>query len=80
MTVIACTVPYFSPLMSLFGAFGYSTTIFIIPVLCYWKLTGFKNKPVYEIAWGFLALVMGIVGLIFGTWDAITSLIEAYTG
>ncbi|KAG2216656.1 hypothetical protein INT45_007940 [Circinella minor] len=71
-------VPYFSPLMSLFGAFGYSTTIFIIPVLCYWKLTGFRNKPIYEIAWGFLALVMGVVGLIFGTWDAITSLIEAY--
>ncbi|KAI9259555.1 transmembrane amino acid transporter protein-domain-containing protein [Phascolomyces articulosus] len=80
MTVIACTVPHFSPLMSLFGAFGYSTTIFIIPVVCYWKLTGFRNKPVYEIAWGFLALLMGTVGLIFGTWDAVTALIEAYTG
>ncbi|KAI9496305.1 transmembrane amino acid transporter protein-domain-containing protein [Zychaea mexicana] len=76
--VIACTVPHFSPLMHLFGAFGYSTTIFIIPVLCYWKLTGFRNKPIYEIAWGCLILLMGIVGLIFGTWDSVVKLIAAY--
>ncbi|KAI8140026.1 transmembrane amino acid transporter protein-domain-containing protein [Fennellomyces sp. T-0311] len=76
--IIACTVPHFGPLMTLFGAFGYSTTIFIIPVVCYWKLTGFKNKHPAEIAWGFLTLLMGIVGLIFGTWDAIEALIDAY--
>ncbi|KAI8150237.1 transmembrane amino acid transporter protein-domain-containing protein [Fennellomyces sp. T-0311] len=78
--IIACTVPHFSPLMHLFGAFGYSTTIFIIPVLCYWKLTGFKNKHPAEIAWGFLTLLMGVVGLIFGTWDSIEKLIAAYRG
>ncbi|KAI9259556.1 transmembrane amino acid transporter protein-domain-containing protein [Phascolomyces articulosus] len=77
--VIACTVPHFSPLMSLFGAVGYSTSIFVIPILCFWKLTGFRNKPIYEIAWGFLILLMGIVGLVFGTWDAVESLIAAYT-
>ncbi|KAI8140029.1 transmembrane amino acid transporter protein-domain-containing protein [Fennellomyces sp. T-0311] len=78
--VIACTVPHFGPLMTLFGAFGYSTTIFIIPIVCYWKLTGFKNKHPAEIAWGFLTLLMGIVGLVFGTWDAIESLIVAFRG
>ncbi|KAI9496313.1 transmembrane amino acid transporter protein-domain-containing protein [Zychaea mexicana] len=79
-TVIACTVPHFSPLMSLFGAFGYSTTIFIIPVLCYYKLTGLRNKPFYELIGGFLTILMGLVGLIFGTWDAIESLIVAFRG
>ncbi|KAI9496312.1 transmembrane amino acid transporter protein-domain-containing protein, partial [Zychaea mexicana] len=78
--VIACTVPHFSPLMSLFGAVGYSTSIFIIPIVCFWKLTGFTNKPIYELAWNCLILLMGLVGLIFGTWDAVESLIAAYTG
>lgn len=31
-TVVGCVVPYFDLLMSLFGAFGYCTAIFIIPV------------------------------------------------
>ncbi|KAI8145467.1 transmembrane amino acid transporter protein-domain-containing protein [Fennellomyces sp. T-0311] len=76
--VIGCVVPYFDLLMALFGAFGYCTTIFIIPVLCYWRLTGFRNKPFYEIAWCLLILLFGIVGLVFGSWFAIEDLIEAF--
>ncbi|KAI9488623.1 transmembrane amino acid transporter protein-domain-containing protein [Zychaea mexicana] len=76
--VIGCVVPYFDLLMALFGAFGYCTTIFIIPIVCYWRLTGFKSKPIYELAWNFLILLFGVVGLVFGSWFAIEDLIAAF--
>ena len=78
--VIACTVQHFSELQGLFGAVGYSTSIFLIPILCFWKLTGIRNKPIYEIVWGILTLIMGVVGLVFGTWESVKGLIEAYSG
>ncbi|KAI9244852.1 transmembrane amino acid transporter protein-domain-containing protein [Phascolomyces articulosus] len=76
--LIGCTVPYFDLLMALFGAFGCSTTVYLIPVLCYWRLSGFRNKPFYELAWNFLILVFGLMGLVFGTWFAMEDLIRAY--
>ncbi|KAG2216657.1 hypothetical protein INT45_007941, partial [Circinella minor] len=77
--MIACIVPHFNELQSLFGAIGYSTSIFLIPILCFWKLTGIRNKPIYEIVGGLLTLIMGIVGLVFGTWESVKGLIEAYS-
>ncbi|KAI9270593.1 transmembrane amino acid transporter protein-domain-containing protein [Phascolomyces articulosus] len=76
--VIGCVVPYFDLLMSLFGAVGYCTTIFLIPIACYWRLTGFRNKPIYELAWNFLIILFGLVGLVFGSWFAVEDLIEAF--
>ncbi|KAI9259557.1 transmembrane amino acid transporter protein-domain-containing protein [Phascolomyces articulosus] len=77
--IVACLVPHFDPLQSLFGAIGYSTSIFIFPVLCFWKLTGVRNKPIYEIAFGCLSLLFGTVGLVFGTWSSVEDLIKAYS-
>ncbi|KAI8089843.1 transmembrane amino acid transporter protein-domain-containing protein [Halteromyces radiatus] len=77
VAIIACFVPYFSLLMGLIGSFSNCVLIFVFPVLYYFKLTGFRNKPIYEIAWCFLTIVLGIVGLIFGTRDAILGLIDA---
>lgn len=76
--VVACTVPHFGALMSLIGAFANCALIFIFPVVFYLKLTGFRNKPVYELAWCFLVVLLGLVGLIFGTMEAIKELIAAY--
>jgi amino acid permease len=76
--VIACTVPHFGALMSLIGAFANCALIFIFPVLFYLKLTGFRNKPIYELVWCTLVVILGIVGLIFGTKEAIQELIVAY--
>ncbi|KAI8641430.1 transmembrane amino acid transporter protein-domain-containing protein [Parasitella parasitica] len=73
--VIACTVPHFGTLMSLIGAFGNCTLIFIFPVAFYLKLTGIRNKKPYELAWCFLVVLLGLVGLIFGTIEAIKQLI-----
>ncbi|KAI7860818.1 transmembrane amino acid transporter protein-domain-containing protein [Circinella umbellata] len=76
--VLACTVPHFDLLMSLIGSFANCALIFIFPVIFYWRLTGFRNKPIYELAWNALIILLGIVGLIFGTIDSIKGLIHAY--
>ncbi|KAI8338592.1 transmembrane amino acid transporter protein-domain-containing protein [Chlamydoabsidia padenii] len=76
--VIACVVPNFSALMSLIGAFSNCLLIFVFPVLFYFRLTGFRNKPIYEILWCGFIVLLGIVGLIFGSWSAIDDLKLAY--
>ncbi|GAA5795658.1 transmembrane amino acid transporter protein-domain-containing protein [Helicostylum pulchrum] len=76
--VVACTVPHFGALMSLIGAFANCALIFIFPVVFYLKLTGVRNKPYYELAWCLLVVLLGIVGLVFGTIEAVKELIAAY--
>ncbi|KAG0170975.1 hypothetical protein DFQ28_004601 [Apophysomyces sp. BC1034] len=76
--VVACVVPHFGSLMSLIGAFASCALIFILPVCCYFRLTGFRNKRIYEIVWCLLIVVVGVVGLIFGTKDSIQGLIAAF--
>ncbi|KAI7902848.1 transmembrane amino acid transporter protein-domain-containing protein [Cokeromyces recurvatus] len=74
VAVIAIFVPFFGDFMSLLGAFSNCALIFIFPVLFYYKLTGFRGKPWYDYILAFLTLLMGIVGLIFGTISAIQAL------
>ncbi|KAI9270605.1 transmembrane amino acid transporter protein-domain-containing protein [Phascolomyces articulosus] len=76
--IIGCVVPFFDNLMSLFGALGFCSTTFIFPVLCYWRLTGFRNKPIYELAWNFLIIMFGTMGMIFGSWFSVQDLIAAF--
>ncbi|KAI9244853.1 transmembrane amino acid transporter protein-domain-containing protein [Phascolomyces articulosus] len=76
--VVGCTIPFFDLLMGLVGSFGFCTCIFIVPIPCYWRLTGFRNKPIYELAWNILILLFGFVGLIFGTWFAVEDLVHEF--
>lgn len=76
--VIGGAVPHFDDLMSLIGSFSNCALIFIFPILFYFKLTGFRNKPFYEIAWCCLTILLGIVGLIFGTISSIEALIADF--
>ncbi|KAI8366163.1 transmembrane amino acid transporter protein-domain-containing protein [Blakeslea trispora] len=78
IALIACFVPNFGALMSLIGAFANCTMVFVFPVLFYLRLTGFRNKPWYELIWCFFVVLLGIVGLIFGTIDAIRVLKDSY--
>ncbi|KAI7903424.1 transmembrane amino acid transporter protein-domain-containing protein [Cokeromyces recurvatus] len=77
--VIACSVPHFGELMSLIGAFANCTLIFIFPVTFYLKLTGVRNKPIYELLWCALVVILGLVGLVFGTIEAVKELITAFS-
>ncbi|CAO3589053.1 unnamed protein product [Absidia cylindrospora] len=76
--VIACVFTNFAALMSLIGAFANCLLIFVFPVLFYFRLTGFRNKPIYELAWCGLIVLLGIVGLIFGSWSSIDELRIAF--
>lgn len=76
--VIGASIPHFDDLMALIGSFANCGLIFIFPILFYFKLTGFRNKPYYEIAWCLLTILLGIVGLIFGTISAIQALIRDF--
>ncbi|KAI9275747.1 transmembrane amino acid transporter protein-domain-containing protein [Phascolomyces articulosus] len=78
VTVIAIEVPSFGNIMSLLGAFSNCTLIFIFPIIFYYRLTGFRNKPFYELIFGAIAILLGIVGLIFGSKTAIEGLITEF--
>jgi amino acid permease len=80
VTVIACVVPFFGDIMSLVGSFSNCMCTFAFPVLCYLKLTGIRNKPIHELAWCFLCILLGLVGLIFGTIDSVKALIADFRG
>ncbi|KAI9286777.1 transmembrane amino acid transporter protein-domain-containing protein [Umbelopsis sp. AD052] len=78
--VVAIYVPYFGDLLSLIGSFSNCLLVFTFPVVCYLKLTGVRNKPIYMLAWYALTVLLGIVGLIFGTIDAVKALISDFQG
>jgi vesicular inhibitory amino acid transporter len=80
VTVVACVVPFFGDIMSLVGSFSNCMCTFAFPVLCYLKLTGVRNKPFYELALCALCILLGIVGLIFGTIDSVRALITDFQG
>ncbi|KAI9272668.1 transmembrane amino acid transporter protein-domain-containing protein [Phascolomyces articulosus] len=79
VAAVGILIPFFDLLMSLLGAFANCAIVFVFPVLFYWRLTGFRNKPIYELAWNFLIILVGLVGLIFGTKTAIEDLIAAFS-
>ncbi|KAI9272672.1 transmembrane amino acid transporter protein-domain-containing protein [Phascolomyces articulosus] len=78
ITAVGILIPFFGLLMSLIGAFANSSIVFILPVLFYWRLTGFRNKNIIELAWNFLILIFGFVAMIFGTWASIEDLIKEF--
>jgi amino acid permease len=78
LVILAIFIPYFDNFMALIGALSNCGLVFLLPVLCYLRLTGFRNKPIYELAFCALTLLLGIVGCIFGTIDAVEALIVSF--
>ncbi|KAG2233822.1 hypothetical protein INT48_005268 [Thamnidium elegans] len=74
IAVIAIFVPFFGDFMALLGAFSNCALVFIFPVVFYYKLTGFRGKPWWDYILAFLTVLLGVVGLIFGTISAIQAL------
>ncbi|KAI9025996.1 transmembrane amino acid transporter protein-domain-containing protein [Phycomyces nitens] len=80
ITVIAIYVPFFGDFMSLLGAFSNCALIFIFPVIFYFKLTGFRGKAWWEYILAFFTVLLGVVGLIFGTISACQALNRDFKG
>ncbi|KAF1805261.1 transmembrane amino acid transporter protein-domain-containing protein [Mucor lusitanicus] len=79
LVILAIFIPYFDDFMGLIGALSNCGLVFLLPILCYLKLTGVRNKPWYELAFCALTLFLGIIGCVFGTIDAIKALIHDFT-
>ncbi|KAI8603596.1 transmembrane amino acid transporter protein-domain-containing protein [Dissophora ornata] len=71
---IACTVPYFGDFLSLLGALGNCTLIFILPILCYFKLIGWRQMKWYELVWCAIIVIIGAISAVIGSIDAIKAL------
>ncbi|KAI9292586.1 hypothetical protein K502DRAFT_367483 [Neoconidiobolus thromboides FSU 785] len=80
LTVIAMYVPYFNDLMALIGAVSNCLIIFLIPVICHFKLFGFKKRPFYDYILAPLCIIVGALGLVLGSIDAVSNLIKAFQG
>ncbi|KAG0230424.1 hypothetical protein BGW41_002527 [Actinomortierella wolfii] len=76
---IASLVPYFDSFLALLGALGNCSLIFILPILFYWRLVGWRHMPWYELAWCGLILIIGILSAVIGTIDAIKLLHKNFT-
>lgn len=80
IAVIAIFVPFFGDFLSLLGAFSNCALVLIFPVAFYLRLTGVRNKPWYELIVCLLIVILGVVGLIFGSKSAIEDLIKDFNG
>ncbi|KAK3823644.1 MAG: transmembrane amino acid transporter protein-domain-containing protein [Linnemannia gamsii] len=77
---IACTVPYFGHFLSLLGAMGNCSLIFVLPIIFYFKLIGWRQMKFYELGWCALIVVIGVISAIIGSIDAIKALNDAFHG
>lgn len=75
---IACTVPFFGDFLSLLGALGNCTLIFVLPILCYFKLVGWRHMKWYELLWCAIIVVIGVVSAVIGSIDAIKALNQSF--
>ncbi|KAJ2869452.1 hypothetical protein GGI22_000250 [Coemansia erecta] len=73
---ISLAIPYFSDFLSLISSLACVAMFAIIPVVCYLKLYGHRVAPWYEKIWMFVVLAIGAVACIWGSIDAIKSLIK----
>ncbi|KAG0343757.1 hypothetical protein BG004_005009 [Podila humilis] len=71
---IACLVPFFSSFLSLLGALGNCSLIFILPILFYFKLIGWRQMKWYELLWCAFILVVGVLSAVIGSIDAVKEL------
>ena len=78
VAAVGILISFFDLLVSLFGALANASIVFILPVLFYWRLTGFRNKHIIELLWNCLILLFGSVAFIFGLWAAIEDLIDTF--
>ncbi|GJJ74113.1 solute carrier family 32 (vesicular inhibitory amino acid transporter) [Entomortierella parvispora] len=75
---IACTVPFFGDFLSLLGALGNCTLIFVLPILCYFKLIGWRQMKWYELVWCAIIVIIGVLSAVIGSIDAIKALHEDF--
>ncbi|KAJ1925632.1 hypothetical protein IWQ60_004455 [Tieghemiomyces parasiticus] len=83
LTVFILTFPaIFLPvgkLMSLIGSFSNSLMIFVLPIVCYWRLFGIRSMNYASLAFSVICILVGILACVCGTKDAIAGIVKVFT-
>ncbi|KAG0335802.1 hypothetical protein BG004_008313 [Podila humilis] len=80
VATVAIFFPYFSQMMALLGALSDGMLTFVLPVVFFLKLYGYKSVGKVELIIMILIVVVGTAGSAIGTVDAIKELAKAYRG
>ncbi|RKP34869.1 transmembrane amino acid transporter protein-domain-containing protein, partial [Dimargaris cristalligena] len=73
---IAAAIPYFSDVLNLVGALSTTAVFFIFPLVWYVKLFGIGILNWRERVFGVVILILGVVGLVIGSIQAIQGLVK----
>ncbi|KAI8322144.1 hypothetical protein GQ54DRAFT_297579 [Martensiomyces pterosporus] len=73
---VAVALPYFSSILSLIGALSCGLILAVFPIVCYLKLFGWRSVRWYELIWMVVVVAIGMVACVWGSIDAIKSLID----
>ncbi|KAJ2403067.1 hypothetical protein GGI23_000252 [Coemansia sp. RSA 2559] len=77
---ISIAIPYFSDFLSLISSLACVALYAIVPIACYLRLYGHRVAPWYEKIWMFVVLAISGVACVWGSIDAIKSLIQDSKG
>lgn len=71
LTLIAMFVENFSFLSSLCGAIANCMTVFLIPVICHFKLYGWRKRSIWELIFAAITVFVGLFGFVVSTYITI---------
>ncbi|KAK9718028.1 hypothetical protein K7432_005782 [Basidiobolus ranarum] len=74
VALIAMNIPYFADFMSLIGALSNCMIVFVLPVVFYLKLYGWRSVRIWELIWCLFIIIIGFIGCVLGAKDAIEAL------
>ncbi|KAJ2594712.1 hypothetical protein GGF39_004109 [Coemansia sp. RSA 1721] len=74
LLAVSIAIPYFGQVIDLVSAISTTVVFFMVPVICYVKLYGWRRIPRYELVLCALLVAIGGVACVWGLIDAIKSL------
>ncbi|KAF9983410.1 hypothetical protein BGZ75_005136 [Mortierella antarctica] len=76
--LVSSVVPFFGDVMDLLGAMTTCLLVFVMPIMCYYRLGGLANAGWGFRLWAVFILVVGLISMVFGTYDAVKHLIDDF--
>ncbi|KAF9273581.1 hypothetical protein BGZ68_001390 [Mortierella alpina] len=76
--LVSSVVPFFGDVMDLLGAMTTCLLVFVMPIMCYYRLGGLTNAGWGIRLWAAFILLVGLVAMVFGTYDAMKHLIDDF--
>ncbi|RKP07203.1 transmembrane amino acid transporter protein-domain-containing protein [Thamnocephalis sphaerospora] len=77
--LIAMYMPSFGSFMSLLGAIDTCMLVFVLPIICYMRLFGWRSIRPLELVWCAIILIIGLMGCVLGSISAVKEMMEETT-